>query len=215
MALNNNNIKSITSEAFHHLQSLENLFLADNSLRELAPRIFFKLELLKRLDLSHNNLLLVDEEVLKDIRNIQHFTCNNCGFYNFRVGFSLRFLRVLELSDNKVETLADIEPHIMRGLAQLQLSGNRLTKVTKLENDQMESLDLSRNNISQLVDCAFCSCFKLTKLDLSQNFLTNIDQAFGGNQFEEMKFLDLSRNMITVEVKIVSPPHFLWVKVLF
>ena len=45
-------------------------------------------------------------------------TCGtNCGFYNFRVGFSLRFLRVLELSDNKVETLADIEPHIMRGLA--------------------------------------------------------------------------------------------------
>ena len=209
LALSNNNIKSITSAAFHHLQSLENLFLADNSLRELAPRIFYKLNLLKRLDLSHNNLLLVDEEVVKDIRNIQHFTCNNCGLYNFRVGFSLRFLRVLELSDNKVETLADIEPHIMRGLARLQLSGNRLTKVTKLENDQMESLDLSRNNISQLADCAFCSCLKLTKLDLSQNFLTNIDPAFGDNQFEEMKILDLSRNMIQVEVKTVSPQHFL------
>merc|ERR1719464_644363 len=63
----------------------------------------------------------------------------------------------------------------------------------------METLDLSRNNISQLVDCAFCSCSKLTKLDLSQNLLTNIDQAFGDNQFEEMKFLDLSRNMIQVE----------------
>ena len=147
--------------------------------------------------------------MLKDIRNIQHFTCNNCGFYNLRVGFSLRFLRVLELSDNKVETLADIEPHIMRGLARLQLSGNRLTKVTKLENDQMESLDLSRNNITQLADCAFCSCLKLAELDLSQNFLTNnIARAFGDNQFEEMKFLDLSRNMIQVEVKLVSPPHF-------
>ena len=123
---------------------------------------------------------------------------------------ALRFLRVLELSDNKVETLADIEPHIMRGLAQLQLSGNRLTKVTKLENDQMESLDLSRNNISLISACAFCSCLKLTKLDLSQNFLTHIDRAFGDNQYEEMKFLDLSRNMIHVEVKNFSPPHFLW-----
>ena len=101
-----------------------------NNLRELAPRIFYKLALLKRLDLSHNNLLLVDEEVLKDIRNIQHLTCNNCGLYNLRVGFSLRFLRVLELSDNKVQRLADIEPHLMRGLAQLQLSGNKLTEVS-------------------------------------------------------------------------------------
>ena len=97
----------------------------------------------------------------------------------------------------------------MRGLAELRLSGNRLTKVTKLENDQLERLDLSRNKISQLADCAFCSCSKLTKLDLSQNFLTHIDRAFGDSQFEELKFLDLSRNMIQVEVKIVSPPYFL------
>ena len=130
LALSQNNIKSITSAAFHYLQSLENLFLDHNNLRELAPRIFYKLALLKRLDLSHNNLLLVDEEVLKDIRNIQHLTCNNCGLYNLRVGFSLRFLRVLELSDDKVQRLADIEPHLMRGLAQLQLSGNKLTEVS-------------------------------------------------------------------------------------
>ena len=131
LALSNNNIKSITSAAFHYLRSLENLFLDVNNLRELAPRIFYKLVLLKRLDLSHNNLLLVDEEVLRDIRNIQHFTCNHCGLYNLRVGFSLRFLRVLELSDNQVESLDHIEPHVMRGLALLQLSGNKLTKVRK------------------------------------------------------------------------------------
>ena len=73
----------------------------------------------------------------------------------------------------------------------------------------MESLDLSRNNISLISACAFCSCLKLTKLDLSQNFLTHIDRAFGDNLYEEMKFLDLSRNMIQVEVKTVSPQHFL------
>ena len=140
LALSNNNIKSITSAAFHYLRSLENLFLDVNNLRELAPRIFYKLVLLKRLDLSHNNLLLVDEEVLRDIRNIQHFTCNHCGLYNLRVGFSLRFLRVLELSDNQVESLDHIEPHVMRGLALLQLSGNKLTKVRKYDysNDSTE-----------------------------------------------------------------------------
>ena len=61
LALSNNNIKSITSAAFHYLETLENLFLDRNSLRELAPRIFYKLDLLKRLDLSHNNIISLEE----------------------------------------------------------------------------------------------------------------------------------------------------------
>jgi Leucine-rich repeat (LRR) protein len=33
-----------------------------------VPRIFYKLNSLKRLDLSGNNLLVIDEEVFRDIR---------------------------------------------------------------------------------------------------------------------------------------------------
>ena len=134
LSLHHNSITSITSAAFHHLKSLEYLSLDNNNIRELAPRIFYKLDKLKHLDLSHNKLLLVDEEVLKDIRNIQHISCGSCGLTNFRVGFGLRFLRVLELSDNNIESLNDLEPHLLRGLATLDISGNRISKVSGAEN---------------------------------------------------------------------------------
>ena len=134
LSLRHNSIKSITSAAFHHLKSLEYLSLDHNNIKELAPRIFYKLEKLKHLDLSHNKLLLVDEEVLKDIRNIQHISCGSCGLTNFRVGFGLRFLRVLDLADNNIESLSDLEPHILRGLATLDISGNRISKVSGPEN---------------------------------------------------------------------------------
>ena len=135
LSLSHNNIRSITSAAFHHLSNLEHLSLDHNNIKELAPRIFYKLDKLKHLDLSHNKLLLVDEEVLKDIRNIQHFSCSNCGLSNFRVGFSLRFLRELLLSDNHIENIGDIEPHLVRGLSTLDISGNRITKVSQPENN--------------------------------------------------------------------------------
>ena len=129
LSLRHNNIRSITSAAFHHLTSLEQLYLDHNNIKELAPRIFYKLDKLKTLDLSHNNLLLVDEEILKDIRSIQSLSCNSCGLTNFRAGFSLRFLRQLQLADNNIESLDDVEPHILRSLVKLDLSGNKISRV--------------------------------------------------------------------------------------
>jgi len=200
LSLSHNNIRSITSAAFHHLANLEHLSLDHNNIKELAPRIFYKLEKLKHLDLSHNKLLLVDEEVLKDIRNIQHLSCSSCGLSNFRVGFGLRFLRDLILSNNHIENIGDIEPHLVRALSTLDVSGNRITKVDKLDMIQIEVLNLSRNKIEKMEDCAFCSCTKLTHIDVSRNVLMKIGNSFGEEErrYEKLKYFDLSHNMIQV-----------------
>ena len=80
-------------------------------------------------------------------------------------------------------------------------------QVKQLEAVQMETLNLSRNEISEIVPCAFCPCLKLTHLDLSHNLLTDIDLAFGeeDSKYENIKFLDVSHNMIQVEVKTIFP----------
>ena len=83
-----------------------------------------------------------------------------------------------------------------------------LLQVPRLERIHLETLRLSENKISEIDDCTFCSCQKLTHLDLSHNFLTAIDHAFGDIHYEKLRFLDLSHNMIQVEVKQVSPPDF-------
>ena len=105
----------------------------------MAPKLFMKRNILSRLSLSihemtvaccsHNSLLVLDEEVLKDIRGVQELRCASCGLASLRVTFSLRLLRRLGLADNRIEAVEDIEPHILRGLARLDLAGNRISKV--------------------------------------------------------------------------------------
>ena len=108
----------------------------------MAPKLFMKRQkwnILSRLSLSihqmtvaccsHNSLLVLDEEVLKDIRGVQELRCASCGLASLRVTFSLRLLRRLGLADNRIEAVEDIEPHILRGLASLDLAGNRISKV--------------------------------------------------------------------------------------
>ena len=67
--------------------------------------------------------------MLKDIRGVQELRCASCGLASLRVTFSLRLLRRLDLADNRIEAVEDIEPHILRGLASLDLAGNRISKV--------------------------------------------------------------------------------------
>ena len=105
----------------------------------MASKLFMKRNILSRLSLSihkmtvaccsHNSLLVLDEEVLKDIRGVQELRCASCGLASLRVTFSLRLLRRLDLADNRIEAVEDIEPHILRGLASLDLAGNRISKV--------------------------------------------------------------------------------------
>ena len=74
---------------------------------------------------------------------------------------------------------------------------------------QMERLELSRNRIAEIAHCAFCPCLRLAKLDLSHNLLTNIAHAFGDSRHESLNILDLSHNMIQVEVKMIFPSALL------
>ena len=69
------------------------------------------------MDLSGNALLLLDEEVFRDVRQLQQFSCARCRLAQFRVrGFSLRLLRTLNLPHNHICSWDHLEPHLLRGL---------------------------------------------------------------------------------------------------
>ena len=73
---------------------------------------------------------------------------------------------------------------------------------------QIEVLNLSRNKIEKMEDCAFCSCTKLTHIDVSRNVLMEIGNSFGREQqrYEKVKYFDLSHNLIQVPVQKIVPP---------
>ena len=197
LILDHNEIESVTSAAFHHLPRLELLSLANNKLTELAPRIFYKLNTLKSLDLSNNNLLVLDEEMFKDIRNIQEFKCNFCGITAFKIGFSLRFLKKLELAGNVLQSLEDVEAHILRGLNRLDISDNRISEVKHMNGWKLEELLIARNRVKNIEQCAFCQT-NLRILDLSDNKLTHLAFVFP-EMMNSLTNLSMSGNMIPVD----------------
>ena len=76
-----------------------------------------------------------------------------------------------------------------------------LSQVDKLDMMQIEVLNLSRNKIQDIADCAFCLSTKLTHIDISQNGLLEIGNIFGSQIYENLKYFSLSHNMIQVPVK--------------
>ena len=70
---------------------------------------------------------------------------------------------------------------------------------------QIEVLDLSRNRIESIAECAFCSCSKLTHIDISSNGLLELGNMFGDRRYEKLKYLSLSHNLLQVPVNKTSP----------
>ena len=79
---------------------------------------------------------------------------------------------------------------------------------------QIEELNLSKNKIEKIADCAFCMSSKLTHISLASNQLVKIEKMFGNQSYEKVKYLNLSHNMIQIQVKPISSPYpsFLWQK---
>ena len=76
-----------------------------------------------------------------------------------------------------------------------------LSQVDKLDMMQIEVLNLSRNKIQKIENCAFCLCTKLTHIDISQNGLLEIGDIFGGQSYDNLKYFSASHNMVQVPVK--------------
>ena len=60
---------------------------------ELAPRVFYKLRNLRKLDLSHNYLQHISGAVFADVPNLEILTCEGCGL--FQVGHTQYYVLLL------------------------------------------------------------------------------------------------------------------------
>ncbi|KAK4413248.1 Receptor-like protein EIX2 [Sesamum alatum] len=88
---------------------------------------------------------------------------------------TLRFLKLIDLSDNTLVGNIPKEFSLLRGLISLNLSRNHLTGNIDSEIDQMgmlESLDLSRNQLSGEIPIGMVELNYLAVLDLSNNNLS-------------------------------------------
>ncbi|CAF1513361.1 unnamed protein product, partial [Didymodactylos carnosus] len=171
--LSYNSIEEIPSYAFGFSHRLTRVDLSHNLISNISleafqrhPNAFGGPFLIDYLDLSYNNLTVLDEPLFSYLVN----------------------LRIFKLQYNNIII---ITPEAWTGLYRLKyldLSHNQLTNLTTIFYssylNELRQLKLASNNITQLVGCEFLTLKALTKLNLNGNNLSNIDLCtfYGLNQ---------------------------------
>ncbi|XP_051564342.1 toll-like receptor 7 [Myxocyprinus asiaticus] len=183
LIMNDNQISTSTNTEMESF-SLEHLEFKGNRLDMLwrdgdtrYVNYFKKLLALKILDISHNNLNFIPEEVFKGLPET---------------------LTELYIANNRL-TLFEWEGLVyLKNLKLLDLSDNLLTEVSKcLSNNtkSIETLILRKNDIDQLSTNFLKDAFSLKVLDLSYNRIQFIDQSvFPENVIDHLQTLYLNNN---------------------
>lgn len=167
-------IANLSDDAFRGLKKLRNLTVRTHNTDwssmalEISAKAFSdELSQLERLDLGYNNMWSLPEGTLCPLLNLEvlNLTRNrvrDVTSFKFSLGQTSNSgnnkrcasnLRLLDLSNNSIETLPSVA---FSGLSRLH------------------SLNLRSNNIAFIADRAFEGLFALTKIELTNNRLTSL-----------------------------------------
>ncbi|XP_048342565.1 reticulon-4 receptor-like 2 [Sphaerodactylus townsendi] len=173
--LYSNNISSIQSGTFRHLQALEELDLGDNhNLRTLNPDTFHGLERLQSLHLYRCQLSSLPNTIFRNL-------------------FSLQYLY---LQENNLLCLQDDLFVDLANLSHLFLHGNKIWQLSENVFRGLSGLDrllLHRNRLHTISTWAFRDLRKLTILYLFNNNLTTLSGETLSN-LPSLEFLRLNSN---------------------
>lgn len=137
--LNNNEIKSVSHNAFGKLGNLKNLDLSHNFLHSLSKKTFSKLENLEKLDLSFNNLKNIRRNPFQGLGNLKTLVLSNSEFQTFDPRW-LEEMSTLESLDISNNNLFDLDEDLLiksaPNLKEINLTGNRFvcSKLEKILN---------------------------------------------------------------------------------
>ncbi|TPX44016.1 hypothetical protein SeMB42_g04469 [Synchytrium endobioticum] len=146
-------VNTLTANQSEPIPSLTQLDLSHNELNELKPKLINVLPGIRKLDLSNNSF----QEIPKVLENLVS-------------------LNELSLANNRISEVIGVDLLLPR-LIRLNLSGNKLESVNGLEQcERLWSLDVSSNNIHQVVDINRIGTLELEELTVAKNPLTQNSQ---------------------------------------
>ncbi|XP_023332215.1 chaoptin, partial [Eurytemora carolleeae] len=204
--LANNNLGSIKDKTFRMQRSLQVLDLSGNQLQELPEHIFqvCRLEIFK---ISSNLLMEIPVKALNPVQStLRHLDLsrNNISLISESQLSQIRSLVVLDLSNNRIKEIDSRAFCCLPELVSLSLSHNPLQMFSDELLDgvgtQLEHLDLSNTSLSLLPNL---NLPELISLNMSLNKLTFVPSSSLANM-SNIRELDLSWNSMP------SPPHNVW-----
>ena len=188
LSLRRNGIHTIKPGLFHCLDSVEELYLSDNSFANLPYSWLLGLFNLRVLDLRR----AYSANVVYDQVPEENFTQG----WLFPGLSSL--LEILDLAENGLTSLQYNAFLPLEKLTKLDLSVNQLTQIPLgvfSRQRQLQYLDLSDNLLTNLTDVLFPEGADLEYLDLGNNlFETLRPEPF--KYLQNLKYLDLQRNVL-------------------
>ena len=192
-----NKIKTISAAFFRTFPRLNRLDLSENSLLGVSKSYFACLTRLRRLDLSGNHILTIEHSSFATLEELTHLNLTNNLVYELSADLfsNLTQLEELKLGKNKLEFVykdyfrglvslkhLDLSENLLRTLPRdtfayltsmrtLRLNANRIRAYACSSLEQLEFLDLSRNQISTLnFNVSLAGLARtLSHLDLSRN----------------------------------------------
>ncbi|KAJ8717440.1 hypothetical protein PYW08_005839 [Mythimna loreyi] len=181
------------------LSNLIELYVNDNDITIIPKNIFDSQTQLKKLDLSMNRIVIIEQYSLP-LNNLQYLNIENnrlSGVIEKNVFSPAKYLRFLDLSNFNITKIDDTAFVDLPVMARLNLSYNNIETIEPNNFrglDNMYSLDLSNNNLTDLTFNKSIWTNNLKALYLNNNKLKNMLKLFVN--ICRVSYLDISNNDI-------------------
>ena len=202
--LSGNYLRELPSNALCPLRKLRTINLSKNEVKNLNDlgNSLECLKSVKSIDLSHNQLSTVDNDIITDSWPKLEDLRLNHNAIKAVLGNLLRSksrLKFFDLSNNQLTTLPPELLADCTSLGRINLANNTIAflpnRLFMRQSKSLQVLDLSGNNLGTLDAQLLSSLGALTSLDLSSNKLTSIDSgSFKGTKM--LQSLKLSQNKL-------------------
>ena len=198
-----NKIKSISPVFFAKFPNLLHLDMSNNNLYLINRDYFLNLNRLEQLNLSNNQILTIEQSSFGYIIGLRGLNLKNNLVYDLRGNLfeNLSRLSELMLSQNKLESISRSDFAGLSSLKSLDISENLLKHLQTdsfAEISQLSALNLSSNRIHFLNDSLHI-LRNISQLDLSYNNVTHVSFADFENS---LTYLDLSHNQFSNDIII-------------
>ncbi|KAL7633109.1 UNVERIFIED_CONTAM: hypothetical protein RMT77_016479 [Armadillidium vulgare] len=200
--LSNNRLVALPENVFMHTPNLMYIHVRNNSLTVLAPGLFRGLEYLVKLDLSYNELQSewLTEFSFQDlirlvVLDLSHNKISQLNQQVFRDMYSVQELR---LSHNQLMSLSGASFSPCVNLHTLDLSYNQIESIPAKAFDGVDVLSflaLDNNQIKNIEKAAFSNLKSLEDLNINGNKLREVPEAISHLRY--LKALDLGDNLIS------------------
>jgi Leucine-rich repeat (LRR) protein len=194
VVIRNRNFKLVPNFSFQFLQ-IELLELSNNQIEVAAEKAFDKIEGLRSLDVSNNQINEIEVSYLTDLE-VLDLSRNKLNTIEASLLMNMTKLKYLALFYNSIEAIDRLAFSTNSDLRYLDLSGNKLKSVNfGLDLKWLVSFNLNENDIVNMASDVFSNLTSVKILMIEKNELDKIDPNELSN-LNQLKLLTIDKNIL-------------------